>query len=38
MDGRFEHENNPNIDNYVVEVIPNGNIKIHKRLAEYYKI
>ena len=37
-DGRYEHENNPNIDNYVIKFQPDGSYDLNKRLKEYYDI
>lgn len=38
MDGRFENEDSPKIDNYVVKVQPNEKIILNKRLTDFYNI
>lgn len=38
MDARFEHEEKPNIENFVIKFFPNGTYELHKRLKEYYNM
>lgn len=38
MDGRYDYENNPNIDNYVIKFNSDGTFKLNKRLKDFYDI
>ncbi len=38
MDGRFENENEPRINNYIVKFNPDGTYNIHDRLKKYYTL
>lgn len=38
MDGRFEHENEPLITNYVIKFLPDGTYKINEKFEKYYDI
>ena len=36
MDGRFENEENPLIDRYVVKFSPDGTYEVNERYKEYF--
>jgi len=38
MDGRFENENSPKIQEAVVRFLPDGTVKIRKDLQQYYNL
>lgn len=38
MDGRFENEDSPKLDQAVVRFLPNGSIKIREDLRQYYSL
>ena len=36
MDGRFDNEENPKINNYIVRFLPDGEFELNRKIAEYY--
>ncbi len=38
MDGRFENENNPLINNYLIKFNPNGSWEINEKYKKYYNL
>lgn len=36
MDGRFENEDEPLINNYVIKFLPDGTFKINEKFEKYY--